>query len=86
MSKYDNPELEAKHQRLLLYKRVQKRTLAHDDMLHFSQLMDANPDDPSNVDDSLFEATPLARMLCQIIERADKGECKRICISVGPQI
>lgn len=66
-------------------KRIEKRRLASADMLHFMQLMTPDPENPEKVDYSQFEATPLARLLCQIIEKVDKGLEKRVCVSVGPQ-
>lgn len=66
-------------------KRIEKRRLASTDMLQFMQLMTPDPENPEKVDYSQFEATPLARLLCQVIERIDQGKEKRVCVSVGPQ-
>lgn len=67
------------------FSRQQKRLRARDHMLDFMQLTTPDPDNPKDTDKSLYEMTPLARLLSQIIERVDRGEEKRICISVGPQ-
>lgn len=83
--KYDDPAVEAKYQRLLAAKKLEKIELAQDDMLHFSQLMAPDPEEP-DCTFSRFEATPLARMLCQIIEKVDRGELTRVAVSVGPQM
>lgn len=55
-------------------------------MMDFMQLMRPDPDHPDDASYSAFEATPLAKLLCEIIEKIDRGELKRVCISVGPQL
>lgn len=83
--KYNDPAVEAKYQRMLAAKKLEKRGQAKGDMLHFSQLMSPDPEEP-DCTFSKFEATPLARMLCQIIEKVDRGELTRVAVSVGPQM
>jgi len=64
---------------------LQTRTLsAKDNMLDYMLTLQPDPDsnDPLG---SLFENTPLARLLCNVIEKVDRGELKRVCVSVGPQ-
>lgn len=59
---------------------------AADSLLVFNRLVMPDPDDPDDVLKSRFEETPVARMLCQIIERAVRGEGKkRIAVSIAPQ-
>ena len=72
-------------QKWLAGKRIQKRRAARDAMLPFMQITNPQPEDAEDVDKSQFEATPLARLLCQIIERVDRGEETRVAVSVGPQ-
>jgi len=55
-------------------------------MLPFMKLIRPHPDDPENVETSQYVETPLARLLCQVIEKVDAGEEKRVCVSVGPQL
>lgn len=85
MPLYEDPEQERKYQSLLAAYRLQKQQQARDDMMHFAQLMRPDPNEPDNARKSQCEATPLARLLCQVIERVDKGLEKRVCVSVGPQ-
>ena len=60
---------------------------AQDDLLVFNRLIMPDVDDPDDVLKSRFEITPLARLLCQVIQRAVRGEGKRrIAVSVGPQM
>jgi predicted phage terminase large subunit-like protein len=73
-------------QRVLAAKRMLAIREAQDDLLRFTQLWMPDPKEPDNPDKSSFEATPLARLLCQIIEKAERGQGKkRIAVSVGPQ-
>jgi predicted phage terminase large subunit-like protein len=59
---------------------------ARTSMLDFMQLMRPDPENQDDPRLSTFEETPLARLLCQIIEKVDRGEMKRVCVSVGPQL
>ncbi len=73
----------------LLQKRTGRLTQIHkakDSMIEFMRLMRPDPEDQDDPDKSAFEVTPLARMLCEIIEKVDRGELKRVCVSVGPQL
>ena len=59
---------------------------AANDLLAFNRLRMPDIVDPDDVTKSRFESTPLARLLCQVIEKAVRGEGKkRIAVSVGPQ-
>lgn len=59
---------------------------ARDDLLVFNRLRMPDVEDPDDVTKSRFEITPLARLLCQVIQRAAHGQGKkRIAVSVGPQ-
>lgn len=85
MPKYSDPELERLWIENTTAKRIQKRRAARHSMMPFMQLTNPDPEHPDEVAYSLFEETPLARLLAQIIERIDLSREKRICVSVGPQ-
>lgn len=59
---------------------------ARERMLPFMKLIQPDPDDPENPEASQYVETPLARLLCQVIEKVDAGQEKRVCVSVGPQM
>lgn len=66
-------------QRLLAYKD------ARDDLMEYLRLQ---MPDPAHIDDvtrSRYIATPLARILTDIVHRVERGELKRVAVSVGPQ-
>lgn len=58
---------------------------ASDDLLAFSKLMMPDPDRHDDPVASAYEETPLARLLCQIVQKVQRRELKRVGISVGPQ-
>jgi predicted phage terminase large subunit-like protein len=85
MPKYTDPETEAHYQRNISLKRILKRRMAAGNMLDFIQLCRPDPEESEDPAFSAFEVTPLARLLAQILERVDRGQEKRVCVSVGPQ-
>lgn len=74
----DDLELKAMRRMVALKK-------APDDLLIFSKLMSPDPGDIDDVLRSRYEETPVARLLCQIIQKVARGEKKRIGVSIAPQ-
>lgn len=70
---------------LLLAQRELQIRKARERMLPFMKLMRPDPENPDDALSSSYVETPLARLLCQVIEKVDRGEEKRVCVSVGPQ-
>ena len=70
---------------LLLAQRELQIRKARERMLPFMKLMRPDPENPDDALHSSYVETPLARLLCQVIEKVDRGEEKRVCVSVGPQ-
>ncbi|MEQ9416655.1 MAG: hypothetical protein RJQ08_03830 [Salinisphaeraceae bacterium] len=77
---------EALEQQLAAAKRLLHANEAKDSLLRYIQLGMPDPEDPDNVDKSAYEITPQARLLCQVFEKAARGELKRVAVSVGPQL
>jgi predicted phage terminase large subunit-like protein len=75
--------------RLALQVIAAKRDLAsraaREHMIDYMRYMSPDPDRADDPMASYFEITPLARLLCQIIEKVDRGELNRVAVSVGPQ-
>lgn len=59
---------------------------AHDHLLPFLRLLMPDPSDPDDVSKSKYEVTPQAKLLCEIMEKVDRGELKRVAVSIGPQM
>lgn len=45
-----------------------------------------DPDAPDDATRSRYEATPVARLLCQVVEKVERRELKRVAVSIGPQM
>lgn len=58
---------------------------ARDKMLAYMHLSMPDPEALDDVTRSRYEITPVSKILCEIIERMDKGKAKRTCVSIGPQ-
>lgn len=85
MAKYDDPETENAYQTVLAGHRALKIQNARESIMEYAQYMRPDPNNPEDCRFSQAEATPLARLLCQVLERVDAGKEKRVCVSVGPQ-
>lgn len=59
---------------------------AHRSMLEFMKLTMPDPEDLGDATKSRFVETPQARLLCEIIEKMERGEMKRVAVSIGPQL
>lgn len=60
---------------------------AKDKLLAYVHLSMPDPEAIDDASKSLYEITPVSRLLCDIIEAMDRGEpwAKRVCVSIGPQ-
>lgn len=66
--------------------RLQAVTRAKDDLLTYMKLRFPEPEALDDPERSRYEVTPQARLLCQIVEKMDRGELKRVAVSIGPQL
>jgi predicted phage terminase large subunit-like protein len=71
---------------LLAAKRLEALQRARNDLMTFIKLMKPDPEDVDDVDRSLYEETPVARILVDIMHRVDRGILKRVCVSMPPQV
>lgn len=81
MAEQSNVELQLRAAKRLLA--VQE---ARDDLLKFMRLTMPDPEDLDNPELSRYEVTPLARLLSEIMMKVERGELKRVAVSVGPQL
>lgn len=70
--------------RVMSAKRLLQAERARDDLFQYMRFIRPG-DDVNDPEQSAFIDNPLARLLCQIIEKMDRGELKRVGVSVGPQ-
>lgn len=59
---------------------------ARDKLLPFMGLTMPDPEDVEDAKRSRYEITPQAKLLCEIMEKVERGEMKRVCVSIGPQL
>lgn len=78
--------IDPKEKQLKAARRLLALKTAHDDLLAYIRLQFPDPNDTDDVTKSRYVTTPLALILCQIIEKVDRGEYKRVALSVGPQL
>lgn len=61
-------------------------TEAQDRLLPYIRYVHPDIEDIEDVTRSSYVATPLARLLCEVYEKIDRGELMRVAISTGPQL
>ncbi len=74
--------------------RLQKVQEASHSLLAYTQLCHPHPSDPDDATKSLYEATPQARLICEMIEKLNARKlmhpsgrpCLRVALSIGPQM
>jgi predicted phage terminase large subunit-like protein len=59
--------------------------LAKDDLLAFTKLASPDPEDPDDPDRTTYDVAPHHRLIAEALMRVEKGEIKRLAISIGPQ-
>jgi predicted phage terminase large subunit-like protein len=59
---------------------------AKDDLLTFMRLTMPDPDDMEDSERSQYKITPQARLLCDVMQKVERRELKRVAISIGPQV
>lgn len=59
---------------------------ARENLLAFMKFTMPDPEAPGDPLRSRYEETPLARLLCGIMQKVFTGEMRRVCVSVGPQM
>lgn len=87
MSDHREASLAQARQELKAAQRLDAALRAHDSLLAYAQFTSPNPKDMEDVTLTRYQATPLAQLLCQILERVERREpgYMRVAVSVGPQ-
>lgn len=58
---------------------------ARDHLLPFMRLTMPDPNAPDDPLATLYQTTPQAKLLCEIIEKVERGELLRVAVSISPQ-
>jgi predicted phage terminase large subunit-like protein len=81
-----NTDHAAQDELLRAAKRMLATKRAHEHLLDYMKLTMPDPEDIDDSSMSRYEETPVARLLCQIMEKVFTRKLKRVCVSVGPQL
>lgn len=76
-------ELEA---RILAAKRLLAAREARDSLLKYCQFSSPHPEHVNDPDFSNYIITPQAKLLCELLQKVERGEERRVCVSIGPQL
>lgn len=85
MNKPHTKDDASKHELLIAARRL---LAIKDSKNHLIQFMRLTMPDPNAMDDvtkSLYTITPQASLLCEILEKVEKGDLKRVAVSISPQ-
>ena len=80
---------EAIDPRVQQLKAVNRLIAAQDARANLLPYMGLTMPDPIDVEDaklSRYEVTPQAQLLCQVMEKVERGDLKRVAVSIGPQL
>lgn len=68
-----------------LAKRIMAYKTASQDLIRFCEVMEADPNDPNNIEKSNYDAQKFHKVLASILETVEKGEEKRIIVTFPPR-
>lgn len=85
MTEKSQQSLVEARQALKAAQRLDAAMRAHDDLLAYAQFTSPDPKDPDDATKSRYLATAHGKLLCQIIEKIERRELKRVAVSIGPQ-
>lgn len=78
-------ELQKAERQLALLKRQQKALQAHDDLLEFTQFTMPDPEDPNNVERSLYEPARYHRLIAKALQGLEQGEYTQLILCMPPR-
>jgi predicted phage terminase large subunit-like protein len=85
MTERRHQDLHAAKQVLKAAERLDAALRARDGLLDYAQFTTPDPKDPEDARKSRYVATAHGRLLCQIVEKIERRELKRVAVSIGPQ-
>lgn len=81
--KVDDGDLD---RRLKAAKRLLAAQEARDSLLSYILFTTPDPRDLEDASRSRYMITPQAKLLCEVMEKVERGDLKRVCVSIGPQM
>jgi hypothetical protein len=85
LSEQRQHELDQARQSLRAAQRLDAAMRAHDSLMAYAQFTSPDSKDPEDVEKSRYRETAHGRLLCQIVEKIERRELKRVAVSIGPQ-
>lgn len=80
-----NEELKQIEQRLALLKRQQKAMQSRDELLTFTQFTMPDPEDPNDVEKSMYQPAKFHRAIAQHLEQLERGEFTQLILTLPPR-
>jgi predicted phage terminase large subunit-like protein len=78
--------VDPKEQQLKAVNRLIAAAEARDSLLAYLKLTMPDPEDIEDAKRTRYIVTPQARLLCEVMEKVERGELKRAAVSIGPQM
>jgi len=75
----------ALEQQIKAAKRLKAIKRARESLLAFIRFIHPDPEHEDDPDYSTYEETPVAKLLCEVMEKVERGELLRVCVSIPPQ-
>lgn len=85
MTEQRQHQLDQARQHLLAAQRLDAAMRAQDSLLDYAQFTSPDPKYLEDATKSRYMATAHGRLLCQIVEKIERRELKRVAVSIGPQ-
>lgn len=85
MSEQNTHALDQAKQHLKAAERLDAAMLAQESLMAYAKFTSPDAKDPEDAKKSRYLETAHGRLLCQIIEKIERRELKRVCVSIGPQ-
>lgn len=80
-----NAELRNLEKTIKAVKRVQKAKLAHDNLIDYTEFVMPDPEDPDDVDKSVYKAAPFHRKIAAALEELERGEFTQLIFVMPPR-
>lgn len=85
MTEHRRVQLDEAKRHLVAARRLDAAMQAQGSLLAYAQFTSPDPKDPEDAQKSRYLATAHGRLLCQIVEKIERRELKRVAVSIGPQ-
>lgn len=78
--------IDPRHQQLKVVNRLIAAKTAAGSLIDYIKFTMPDASDPDDATKTRYQVTPQGKLLCEIMEKVESGELKRVAISIGPQM